>query len=163
MTISLRYDEHTVREGCHPALLRLIQTDPNCLRSTVGKAWDEVVGPETTWHELLLGDKFVGAIMLDPPKNNAVCHHLHMLEAYKNRDNALVFTQLSAQLTKLKGLVPFTTVLNTPKYSYMNVFLTECGFEKQGPIIKPDTQETFNIFFPLSYWNPPCLSKKVSN
>lgn len=163
MTISLRYDEYTVREGCHPALLQLIQTDPNCARSMLGKTWDEVVGPETTWHELLLGDKFVGAIMLDPPNIDAVCQHLYMLEAYKNRDNALVFTQLSVQITRMKGLVPYTTVLNIPEYEYMRKFLDACGFEKHGPLIKQATRDTYNVFLPTDRWTPPCLLKKVSN
>ena len=109
----------------------LLSNDPNCLRSTMGKPWNEVITEHTTWivvHGKVTGD-FIGAFFLDEVEINsgAVCMHIMLRENYA-RETALTLTKLASFYARILGMIPYTTVSTDPKYDYMRKFLADCGF-----------------------------------
>lgn len=120
--ISVGDDTFSLDEMCDLA------NDPNCKRSYMGKTLEEIVTPGTTWHRIGKDGKWAGAVMIDAPENNLACHHILALEGKLSRAEAIVATQLSAKISIIRGLFPFTTVSQEPQYDYMRKFLEDCGF-----------------------------------
>lgn len=118
-----------VKEDITDALLDRVRTDPNCARSLMGNKFEDVVTPETQWHTLMWGTIPVGAVMRDASiANGFQCHHIHLLDEYKDKERATILTQLSALASLIRGVRPFTTVSRAESYDYMRKFLTGCGF-----------------------------------
>lgn len=107
-----------------------LANDPNCKRSYMGKTLEEIVTPGTTWHRISKDGEWAGAVMIDEPENSMACHHICALEGKLSREEAIIATQLSAKISIIRGLFPFTTVSQEPQYWYMRKFLEDCGFEK---------------------------------
>lgn len=122
--ISVGDDTFTPDEMCD------LSVDKNCQRSYMGKNLAEIVTPGTTWHRISKEGKWVGAIMIDEPAEGMACHHICAFEGKLSREEAIIATQMSAKISIIRGLFPFTTVLQEPSYDYMRKFLEDCGFEK---------------------------------
>lgn len=140
-----------VKEGITDTLLDRIRNDPNCARSLMGNKFEDVVTPRTEWHTLMWGSIPVGAVMRDAPLANGFqCHHIHLLDEYKDKERATILTQLSAIASLVRGVRPFTICAATPEYEYMRYFLSGCGFV----MAENTTHLQFNTFIVPYDWVP---------
>lgn len=130
-----------------------LANDPNCKRSYMGKTLEEIVTPGTTWHRISKDGKWAGAFLLDTPDAMLVCTHICAFEGKLSREEAIIATQLSAKISIIRGLHPYTTVSQEPQYDYMRKFLEDCGFVKNRfdsmdmDVYVVGSTERFNILY----------------
>ena len=133
---------------------RRIMADGNCSRSLMGRTWAEAITPDTQWYTMAVDQTIVGAIMIDSYIGQYNCHHICMLEEYKDIKTASILTQLAAMLSHIRGFKPFTTVSKDPKYNYMRKFLEGCGFESDT---LQDVEALVDIYKLPTHWIPPSI------
>lgn len=129
--MKLTYLGIDVEDGWVPTEFDLmeINANTNCQRSFMGKDITEVFTPTTQFYKITEYGITLGGFFLDAHdnKSGAVCVHILMLDSSK-RDEAVIATKLAAMLSRLRGMIPYTTVSPDPKYDYMRKFLHDCGF-----------------------------------